>query len=63
MDKVEWKPVEKHISTSNLPYVTHEGIFNIGDFQLKAYILNTGQRIIDKESVEKFLGNIDDFVK
>lgn len=47
LNMIPMKPVE-HVKTDDgIPYVTHEGIFQIGDIQVKVYQLNTGQRIID----------------
>lgn len=60
LDQIEWKPIVRDLEISedneDLPYATHEGIFYIGDFQMRAYKLSNGQRVIHKEDVDKFLG-------
>jgi hypothetical protein len=55
LNEVDWKeveipPDERH----NDLYATHEGILKIGVFQFRVYQLNNGQRIIDKEDLDKF---------
>ena len=37
-----------------LPYVTHEGTLEVGDFTFHVYQLSNGQRIIPCDEVEKF---------
>lgn len=60
LDQVDWKPIirEKEASEedADLPYATHEGIFYIGEYQMRAYKLSNGQRVIHKEDIDKFLG-------
>lgn len=36
-------------------YATHEGILHLGEHQLRCYILNNGQHIIDAKDLEEFL--------
>jgi hypothetical protein len=53
-------PVERpaqYEEDKDLPYVTHEGTFTLMGFELTCYKLNTGQTIIEKESLETFLVN------
>jgi len=40
---------------SNLPKVIKEGILNMGSFQLKVYVLDNGQRIIDEQGMKDFI--------
>lgn len=40
---------------SNLPKSTKEGVLNIGSLQLKVFVLDNGQRVIDEESVQNFM--------
>lgn len=49
------KPVDppKDLNAGDV-YTTHEGILNIQGIELKVYVLNTGQRLIDAESIDKF---------
>ena len=37
-----------------LPYATHSGILKLGEIELEVFILNTGQRIISKSSLDNF---------
>lgn len=49
------KPVENPVKgDGSLPYITHEGILEIGEKKLRCYILNNGMRIFDSEDVENF---------
>lgn len=57
MNAVEWQPVEgEMVADDGLPYATHTGVLNIGGFAFKCYQLNTGQRLIDAEDMERFFG-------
>ena len=62
LDQVEWKeiinPSEPELTPINddLPYATHMGVLDIGEFQFKVYQLNDGQRVIDEEDIKKFFG-------
>jgi hypothetical protein len=58
LDGLEWKPLTGEITAddSGLPYATHEGILRIGGAEFRVYQLNTGQRVIDEESLCRFLG-------
>lgn len=38
-----------------LPKAIHEGVIKLGEIELKTYILDTGERIIGAESMEKFI--------
>jgi len=58
LDKVDFKPVEVvRTEGSNLPYVTHEGVLRIAEISIKVYVLNTGERIIPEDELNKFFGN------
>lgn len=55
LDGITWEPVPPPDDTSDgLPYPTHEGILRIGECELQAYVLNTGQRIFTEESIVRF---------
>lgn len=56
LDEVDYTPVEVDRGDSDLPYVTHEGTLKLGDIELQVVVLNTGQRIIPTEELEKFFG-------
>jgi hypothetical protein len=49
MDFVYWKPV-----ANNLPFVTHEGVLQIGDVSMRVYQLSDGRRVIPSEDIERF---------
>jgi hypothetical protein len=58
LDGVEWKPINSECTESKgLPVVTHEGVLRIYGIELKVYQLNNGVRIIDKEDLNKLLGD------
>lgn len=51
------KPVKyETLPDGDLPYATHEGILDLGGVKLKVCVLNTGQRVIDKESIMDYFG-------
>ena len=57
LDLVEWKPVNPPADTTDgLPYATHEGKLWIGSNCLDCVVLNTGQRLITEESLNRFFG-------
>lgn len=57
MNAVEWTPVEGQIiEDDGSPYATHHGMLRIAGFDLKCYQLNTRQRVIDAEDMERFFG-------
>jgi hypothetical protein len=63
LDKVEWTPTEngeprEEWKPGDLPYATHSGMLDLGGIMLRVYQLNTGDRVIDGEDVEKFLGGM-----
>jgi hypothetical protein len=51
----EWSPLVAPKDTDQ-PYATHEAWITVGEDSLHVYQLNTGQRIIEKASVEALLG-------
>ena len=59
LDEVEFHPISRQGLYE--PYVTHEGILSLGEISITVVVLNTGQRIIPKEQLEKVFGA--DFVK
>lgn len=49
------KPVKKPENwDGKLPYITHEGVMEIGKKKLRCYVLNNGMRIFNAEDVESF---------
>lgn len=56
LDTIEWRelPPNEVDKSDVLPYATHEGVLTAGDSQLRVYQLNTGDRIIDKDDMDKF---------
>jgi hypothetical protein len=56
-DAVQWKPCEANDrGDSDLPFATHTGKLHIGDRVLDVVQLNTGQRLITEESLNRFFG-------
>ena len=58
LDDVAWREV--HIPddqiTDGIPYATHTGVLKIpGVGEFRAYQLNTGERILNREDVEQWL--------
>lgn len=43
---------------STVPYVTHEGVFELAGHSMRAYQLSDGSRILDGEDLERFFGNL-----
>ncbi len=58
LDKLEYTPTGAQPNKEGLPYVTHEGVLQIGDTSIKVCVLNTGQRIIPTDELERILGGI-----
>lgn len=54
METVSWTPTELPTGPQDLPYVTHEGVLEIDNIKIRVIQLNTGQRIIPEEEIEKF---------
>lgn len=54
METVVWEPTQLPEGPQDLPYVTHEGVLEIDKFKIRVIQLNTGQRIIPEEEIEKF---------
>lgn len=53
--ELKYMPVEKpNKGTGRLPYVTHEGVLQLGEFKIKSFILNTGDRVFDAEDFQAF---------
>jgi hypothetical protein len=59
LDGATWTPIEDNTSgDDDLPFATHSGVLTIGEFTLRCYQLNTGQRVFDIEDVKKFFNGI-----
>ena len=56
LDELDYKPTNSTPNKEGLPYVTHEGKMQIGDMTITVFVLNTGQRIIPADELEKFFG-------
>ena len=56
LDNVDWQPIPKPDATDGLPWATHEGVFQIGDVELRCYQLSNSQRVIDCDDLQAFLG-------
>ena len=46
---------EKEFQKTGVPYSTHFGIFNLFGVDLRCHRLNTGQAVIETESMENLL--------
>lgn len=56
LDQVEYKPTGAVPNTEGLPYETHTGTLKLGEMELDVSVLNTGQRVISSDALEKFFG-------
>lgn len=54
MRQVKWVALPPTMGEVDLPYATHEGVLDIGGFQLHVHQLNTGQRVIDADDLRRF---------
>jgi hypothetical protein len=56
IDNIKFKEVQNNGSNNSegLPFVTHEGELDIDGIKIKVVQLNTGQRIIPQDEMEKF---------
>lgn len=58
-DSVEWHPVNNpavaDVAFNDIPFQTHEGKLQIMGFTIRCVQLNTGQRLLMSEDVEKYL--------
>lgn len=60
LDDIDWKPLPEPTEIDGLPYATHEGVLHIADIELRVYQLNTGERVIDEESLVRLCGGGED---
>lgn len=52
---VEWTAIDwKGKEPTDSAYATHTGVLMIGDFAMKVFQLDTGQRIIDADDLDRF---------
>ena len=53
MDLVKWEPIEgaDEVVDDGTPYATHMGVLRLGDFELRCYQLNTGERVFNADDV------------
>ena len=58
-DGLEWQAVAPPDNPEGLPYPTHAGSFHIGDCLIECYVLNTGQRIITEQSLNRLFGEAE----
>lgn len=60
LDTVEWRALDAPTDPpSELPYATHEGVLSFGEFKLRCYQLNTGERVFDGDDVEAFFAGAE----
>lgn len=53
---VEWHETEAPPCDSDLPYATHEGVFEVMGTRLRCYRLSDGSAVFNAEDFEAFLG-------
>ena len=56
LDAVEWEVLDTETLVYDGAFATHKGVFRIGETEFLVYQLNTGQRVFDAESVQRFFG-------
>jgi hypothetical protein len=57
MDGVHWEQVAvAQGSGDDLPWVTHQGVFDFAGARLRCYQLSDGQRVFDSDDVEAAFG-------
>lgn len=55
LDQVDWQLVQNDETPEGL-YATHQGVLKIGDLEFRVYVLSDGNRVIDAEDMNKYLG-------
>ena len=57
LDTVEWREVEiaMYADDDTMPYVTHEGVLDVGGMKLKVFQLSDGHRVIEAASMDRLL--------
>lgn len=60
LDAVAWTLVDvhQHERVDGLPYATHVGVLEIGEYKFRCYRLNTGEAILNAEDVHAFFGGL-----
>jgi hypothetical protein len=57
MDGVHWEQVAvAQCCDDDLPWVTHQGVFDFAGARLRCYQLSDGQRVFDADDVESAFG-------
>lgn len=60
LNGLTWEPVVRDIQpTDDLPYVTHEGVFDFAGNKLRCYRLSNGKNVFNAEDFDKFLGMLN----
>jgi hypothetical protein len=57
LDSLEYVPTNAQPNEEGIPYVTHEGVLQLGEISIKVCVLNTGKRIIPEDEWKRVLGN------
>ena len=61
LDAIQWEPIHEiqddDPEKSDLPRATHRGILKIGELELDVYQLDNGQRLISKESLDRWMAS------
>ncbi len=54
-ENAEWVECEDDsVKSGDLPYATHEGVWELAGMKLRVYRLNTGQAIINADDMTNF---------
>ena len=56
LDTVEYIPTNTKPNKEGFPYITHEGILQLGEISIKVCVLNTGQKIIPEDELKRAFG-------
>lgn len=53
MDDVKWEPTNQTAPEDGSRYATHSGVWSFMGATLRVYQLNTGERVIDADDLER----------
>jgi hypothetical protein len=54
LDEIEWQALNNSAAEDDLPYATHQGVLQFGEFKFTVYQLNDGRRVIDSKDLDEF---------
>ena len=58
LSNIEFVPISDELikKSDDMPYVTHEGVLDIGGVKIQVYQLSNGQRVISEGEIARVLG-------